>query len=61
MIRYIKRKILTLMFNYKYRKVAYDEVCCCGQEMDKHSYSSNHSPRCAKEYALYLYLKERGL
>ena len=61
MIRYLRRKVLTLMFNYKYRSVGYDEVCCCGEEMDKQSYTDNHSPRCAKEYTLYCYLKEKGL
>lgn len=61
MIRYLRCKLLTIVFNYKYRSVGYNEVCCCGEEMAKHSPSSNHSPRCAKEYALYLYLKEKGL
>ncbi len=61
MIRYLMRKLLTIRFNYKYRSVGYDEVCCCGEEMTKHSYSSNHTPRCAKEYALFCYLEEKGL
>ena len=47
------RKLLTWWAaNVVYRKHAYDEVCCCGSDMDNHSLYDSHTPRCQKEYAV---------
>jgi hypothetical protein len=43
---------LTIWYNFKYRRIAYNETCCCGEAMDTHSYSSGHSPVCEKLYAV---------
>lgn len=59
MIDELKRKFYTLCAEWKYRNVTYDEVCCCGLEMDKHTVLDNHSPRCAKEYAVTCYVESK--
>ncbi len=59
MIDKIKRKLYTLIAEWKYRKHDYDEVCCCGEDMDRHTMLDNHSPRCAKEYAVSCYVESK--
>ncbi len=59
MIDNLKRKLYTFIAEWKHRKHDYDEVCCCGLEMDKHTMLDNHSPRCAKEYAVTCYVESK--
>lgn len=60
MIDKLKRKFYTYVAEWKYRKHDYDEVCCCGLEMDKHTMpNSNHLARCAKEYAVTCYVESK--
>ena len=37
----------------------YNEVCCCGTGMNEHSAYDNHTPRCAKEYAVTCYVESK--
>lgn len=56
----MKRFIYKMIAKFKYRKIPYNEVCCCGEPMNGHViYTSNHSPRCAKEYAITSYFNSK--
>lgn len=59
MIDNLRCKFYTLCAEWKYCNVTYDEVCCCGLEVDKHTVLDNHSPRCAKEYAVICHVEEK--
>ncbi len=71
MIDKIKRKLYTLIAEWKYRKHNYDEVCCCGntfQVINIEGYKTypvfrcgdySHTSRCAKEYAVSCYVESK--
>jgi hypothetical protein len=66
----LKLKFWTLVAKWKYRKIGYDEVCCCGNSMiNIYSAKKRKSwrgcadytcpSRCAKEYAITKYVEEK--
>ena len=55
----IKHNLYLSLAKFKYRKIPYNEVCCCGASMDGHPTYDNHSPRCAKEYAITSYVNDK--
>lgn len=57
MIDKLKPYWYLLCAKWKYRKQGYNEVCCCGTCMAQHSVYDNHTPRCAKEYAITSYVE----
>lgn len=57
MIDKLKRNWYLICAKWKYRKQEYNEVCCCGTGMNQHSTYDNHTPRCAKEYAVICYVE----